>query len=47
MDHASRCKALLEHYGSDSPFGKRLPKMSESQVFAIFMRLVEKGEIKN
>lgn len=39
-------EALRAYYGSGSPFSKRLDKMPDNQVIAIFYRLQNKGVLK-
>lgn len=37
---------LRRHYGAAAPFSKRLDKMPDNQVIAIFYRLKNKGVLK-
>lgn len=37
---------LRRHFGAASPFSKRLDRMKDSQVIAIYYRIKNKGEIK-
>lgn len=37
---------LTRHYGAASPFSKRVTRMPDNQVQAIYLRLKNKGEIK-
>lgn len=38
--------ALKKHYGVNSAFAKRLDRMSDDQVIAIYLRLKGKGVLK-
>jgi hypothetical protein len=46
MDVRRMREALRSYYGSGSPFSKRLDKMPDNQVIAIYYRLKEKGVLK-
>ena len=39
-------KELRNYYGPAAPFSKRLDKMSENQIIAIYLRLKKKGVLK-
>jgi hypothetical protein len=43
--HAER-EAIKHVYGKNSQFAKKLDKMSDSQIIAIYIRLKSKGVIK-
>jgi hypothetical protein len=46
MSPAQMRKEIAQYYGAASPFAKRLDKMSNDQVTAIYFRMKSKGALK-